>query len=250
MEQIEIVQILKAELAKKKERNPAFSLRGFAKKLGMSPAQLSQLLNGKRNFSARTVAQVAQALSLTPEQEQKLFAETFSQRRSFKNEEIQKRQLREDEFALIADWYHMAILSLAKIKNAKNDPVWISKRLGITMNQAKLALERLTRLNIIAATEDLRQLGENLNITSEIPSKVIQSFHRQILDKAQDKLIDSDLQKRDYSALTFLADPDRIPLVRKKIEKFQDELSEQLAGPNAREVYVISTQLFSLEENK
>ena len=54
-----------------------------------------------------------------------------------------------DTFAVISDWYHYAILSLLEVTDARLDPRWISKRLGINRLEARLAIERLKRLSLI-----------------------------------------------------------------------------------------------------
>lgn len=52
----------------------------------------------------------------------------------------------QDIFATIADWYHLAILDLSLMKDFKSSPSWISARLGISVLEAKIAVDRLVRL--------------------------------------------------------------------------------------------------------
>lgn len=40
-------------------------------------------------------------------------------------------QLSMDQFAIIADWYHFAILNLINTPGFKSDISWIAKRLGL-----------------------------------------------------------------------------------------------------------------------
>ncbi|NUN04773.1 MAG: TIGR02147 family protein [Bdellovibrio sp.] len=242
-------QLLQDELAQRKQRNPRYSLRAFAQNLSISPAQLSQLLSGKRTYTPEMVSQIAKGLHLSPEQERYLLTQTILGKSQPLPSEVDKRQLIEDEFRLISDWYHFAILSLSKIKNAKTDPFWISDRLGITVVEAREALDRLRRLKIIDDGKVLKQIAAPLNAASEVPSRAIQGYHHQVLNMAMEKLPVTPLNKRDYSAITFAADATKIPEARKMIESFQDRLSEFLQTPNAKEVFIMSCQLFSLERN-
>lgn len=242
-----VITLLQNELKKRKKINPQFSLRGFAKKLNMSPAQLSQILNGKRNLTAATLAKIATTLSLSPSMEEKLYMDAFSKRKKFDQDSQRKRSLREDEFALIGQWYHYAILSLARLPKAKADPEWIAQRLGVSKIQAAGALKRLLRLGIIEEGKYLKQRGPFLSAQSEVPSLAIQKYHQEILQMAELRLSKIPLEERDYSSITFLANPKKIPLARLKIEKFQDELAEFLGDENASEVYILANQLFSLE---
>ena len=58
-------------------------------------------------------------------------------------------QIKEDEFELISEWYFIAILNLAQVKNHKAYSDWIAQKLGISNEEAFHALEVLTRLKLI-----------------------------------------------------------------------------------------------------
>ena len=60
---------LAKELKERQLRNPGYSLRSFARDLGLSPAALSQVMSGKRHFSKGNAEKVISALSLIEENE-------------------------------------------------------------------------------------------------------------------------------------------------------------------------------------
>ncbi|MGZ3818167.1 MAG: TIGR02147 family protein [Bdellovibrio sp.] len=243
----DMVVFLKDELDRRKKNNSRYSLRSFANSLKISPAQLSQLMNGKRNFTPTILNQISKALHFSPEEERKMHTDVFLSKYFVSESAAKKHQLKEDEFRLIADWYHFAILSLCKIKNAKADPYWISSRLGITVAEAKESLHRLKRLNIIEDSKLLKRKAAPLNVVSEVPSRAILAYHNKILNLALDKLNSVPTERRDFSAMTFLADPKKIPAARKMVEEFQDQLANFFQTPNAKEVFLVSCQVFPLE---
>ena len=57
--------VLKTELAKRKALSPKYSLRDFAKDIGISPSLLSYVLSGKKGLSRKSAQKVATALTLT-----------------------------------------------------------------------------------------------------------------------------------------------------------------------------------------
>lgn len=59
-------QLLNEEYQKRKQRNENFSLRSFAKWLDISPAQLSQMMSGKRTISLKSAKKLSQKLGLSP----------------------------------------------------------------------------------------------------------------------------------------------------------------------------------------
>ncbi len=50
-----------------RSKNNQFSLRAFARLLSVSPASLSEFLNGKRNLSPKMLKKLAEKLCLPPE---------------------------------------------------------------------------------------------------------------------------------------------------------------------------------------
>ena len=56
--------ILALELAERQGRDPAYSLRAFARDLAICPGDLSKVIRHKKFFSVQTVARLAHALQL------------------------------------------------------------------------------------------------------------------------------------------------------------------------------------------
>ncbi len=246
---IDIRGLLRDELANRQKRNPRYSLRAFALALEMSPAQLSQLLSGRRNLTLKMFGKICDKLALSPMEKENLLRGwslgnfTFTETAT-----AQERKLQEDEFKLIADWYHMAILSLARVRGASTQPAWIAARLGISEADAREAVARLQRLNILAPGSKLNQISAPLSVISETPSAAIRGYHRSILHKAEDALETVGVTRRDYSAMTLTLNPKHIHRYRKLIEKFQQEVVELGASDPAQEVYVLASQLFPVQK--
>ncbi|MBI1861191.1 MAG: helix-turn-helix domain-containing protein, partial [Deltaproteobacteria bacterium] len=56
-------------------RNPAYSLRSFARSLGVSHPSLSQILSGKRPLTQKSAFVIANRLALPPNQRRQLLAQ-------------------------------------------------------------------------------------------------------------------------------------------------------------------------------
>src|SRR5437868_10680542 len=65
--------IIQEELAQRCEKNPRYSMRAFAKALGVGSGALSEILSGKRVPSHKLARQLVSALGLTPSQEREFF---------------------------------------------------------------------------------------------------------------------------------------------------------------------------------
>lgn len=127
--------LLLTELAKRQTRNPSYSLRAFARDLNVGATTLSDVLADKRSLSKTNLQKVMDRLSISPMDQEKLWADykSLAQR-----PEIDDRTyLDESIFRLIADWHYIAILNLAKIKDNHSNPQWIAERLGIKKSKLK-----------------------------------------------------------------------------------------------------------------
>lgn len=244
MEQ-DIRNILKEELDRRKSHNSSYSLRAFARNLQISPSQLSQIVSGKRQITAQFIKKVANKLSLSPSEVTGLVRLHLTAEAAEKSL-FRQHTLKEDQFALIADWYNFAILSLTKIKGARKDSAWIAARLGITQAQARQSLDRLERMGILSPGSAFKQISDPINASSEIPSEAIQRFHRGTLGLAIEKLANTKVDQRDFSVVTFAGNKKKLKRVKELIENFQNEISEMMESSDNDQVYSLACQIFPL----
>jgi transcriptional regulator with XRE-family HTH domain len=243
------------EYALRKKRNPNFSLRAFARWLDISPGQLSQMMTGKRTITPETLKKIGQRLGLSPAEKKLLMSSLMKDHGFIEGGEIKSGlNLKDDQFRLIADWYHIAILSLSKIKGAQADPRWVARRLGISMEEAHGALLRLQRLGLIETKPVFRQICEAMDIVSEIPSEAIRKYHKQNLALASEKLELVSLELRQFQSLSMLLNPSSLKLFKKLIDDFLAEAAvaaESNQNPSsAVEVYNLNVQLFPVTQTK
>lgn len=135
---------LQRQFTERCKRNPRYSLRAFSKYLCIDPSSLSQILSSKRPLSKKNVQNICQKLLATPKDLQSFELMTLEQ-----VTDPNYIQLTQDNFAVISEWYHYAILELTYISGFKTDTKWISKKLSITTEEAKSAVERLKRLGLV-----------------------------------------------------------------------------------------------------
>lgn len=240
------------ELCTRKENNPSYSLRAFAKYLNVNPATLSQVFSGKRGFSKKNALKVASKFSLSPVETKRLLStirkETLEKEDASYDEVL---QLENDRFKAISDWYHYGILSLAKLKINQATPSWIAENLTISIPEAKAALERLKRLKYIAIEEGrlVRLLQKPLSIASEVPSSAIRKYHKQNLKLAEKSIEEVPMQERELSAITMAIDPKNLSEATQMITKFKRKFSRHMESGKQERVYTLSIQFFPLSKN-
>ncbi len=237
---------LQRELVERCRRNPKYSLRAFAKSLGIVPSALSDMLNGKRTITPASIQRLGLALGLNLSE-----VRSFTEGRKAKpSQDFQ--QLTLDTFAIISDWYHYAILELMKVKGFKSDLNWIARALGISKSEVNAAFERLCRVGLIAVDKRGRWRdtsgGFSTNIIdSNITSAGNKKLQRQFLEMSIKALEHLPPQVRNHTSMTMPINPKKLPEAIARIKDFRRELCEFLENEkDLKEVYNLSISLYPL----
>ena len=235
--------LLNSHFARGKMKNSAYSVRAFSQKLGLNHSAVSEILNGKRKVGIKLARRLADSLMLEAEQRSALFSPP-----SPSDSRGHTRALLEaDQFKVIADWYHFAILSLAETKGFKSDVIWIARRLGIHKSQAKDAVERLCRLQMMRTKGDrLFTTGRYFSSPDGISDLAVRRTHHQYLEMAGQALTTSSVDERDFTAVTMAIDPRKLPEAKRRVRAFRDDLCAFLESGDKKEVFEMCLQIFPL----
>jgi uncharacterized protein (TIGR02147 family) len=232
--------LLLQELTARKNRNASYSLRAFARDLGVSPAALSQYLLRKRELSKKNRLQIADRMKLSP-LEQKAFESSTKERIEIESHEL----MSEDTFRLISDWVCIATINLARLSDNQAKPAWISKRLAVSETEAQDALKRLLRLRLIQIKNGrMIRTSRPFVTTTDVPSEAIKKFHMGVLRKAEEALLDLPVEERDITAITMPTDPSKLDEAKKILKRTRRRIADLVSSDDAKEVYVLSIQLF------
>ena len=135
-----------------------------------------QILLFQMRLSRKNLERVASRLALSPVEAKRILGLKLGQ--DFLDAE--RVQLGEDTFSIISDWYHYAILSLARIKNTSADPKLVARRLGISSVEARGAIERLRKLGFIEIKRGcLKRTSLPLTTLTDVPSAARKKYHKQ-----------------------------------------------------------------------
>jgi uncharacterized protein (TIGR02147 family) len=258
---------LRSELNQRSQVNPHYSLRAFARDLGVTPSWLSEFLNGKKGLSVAQARKIVQRLDLS-DNEAEVFllsvrathARDHRERLSAQAEVRQRLDERRDvKFVnleiqrTVNSWYHLALLELTELEGFKSSPSWIARRLRLPLVLVKRALADLERAGLLARVNGVyRATSAETETTYDIPSEDIRQFHVQMLDRAKQALFDQSVFEREFSSMTFSFDMQDLPraktFLRQLARQFIEEFYRPLAKKNS--IYQMSLQLFRLDDPK
>ncbi len=259
LESTTINEFLSKELTRRVSVNARYSQRGFARNLGLSPGELSEVMRGKRKLGLKAALKISRAMGLNPAETKHLLQ--LAQIEKSREWNIETRLTVEpapmktgsvdnDVFYLVSEWFYFAIVNLLDTKDFLWNSVWIAKRLGITRTQAKVAMERLLRIGLVKKHNGRMTTDEEFILTTAgVPSEAIRNYHKQLLQKAIEAIDFQPVQERDVSGIGFACDAKDVDAIRNEILEFQEKLaSKYRKGKNVGEVYHLEMALFRLTQ--
>jgi transcriptional regulator with XRE-family HTH domain len=239
-------KLLQREFQRRLDANPRYSLRAFAKALGIYHATLSSLLSGQRPISAKSIQKIGSALGLTPKDLETHLAKSTH----FNSQSVV--ELQEDEFNLIANWQHDAILEFLQLPGESKEARSIGRRLKMTAADVLVSLQLLERTgmierDVVGHWNVLRPnsstlLGENQT------SHARRAHQKSLLEKSRQALDEVAINLRDHSSITMTVNSDDLPELKTAIRDFRRKLMAfaQRKNANPDSVYQLQISLFPL----
>jgi len=246
MNQTEFQNLLRSYLAESQIRNPSYSIRAFAKRLGLGFGTVSQVLAGKRSLAPKSIQKTLDKLGVGPVERAKIFKGP-KQKLSYEYTE-----LKADQYFVLSEWHYLGILNLIRTKDFISTAQHISERLGISPSIAKQAMDRLERIGLIQFKNGkMIRTQVALKTSDGVQNSALRKSHYQTLDRARLALDEHPYDSHDFTWLTFAFAPNQIEEARQKIRDFENEFANQFStSKEAKEVYKLAVQLFSVTKPK
>ena len=258
---------LRERLIQKQKKNPQFSMRSFAKQLGIQPAFLSYVLNGKRDLSEEMTAQFIDRLGLTTDEGKRLEllvryekAQSPTQKKRLLEQlnelspnQSPLRNLSVDHFVMVSEWYHFAILLLVRLESFDWSVSNVAKTLNLTSLEVEQALERMMALELIEWQKGMRptRTETRLMVESSTSNAALKKYHTQLFEKATQGLEAFTPQERITSTQNIVLSEKQLPAANTLIQECFRKLIDLSATrlPDA-EVYHVGIHAFPLTQNK
>lgn len=234
-----------------RSKNPAYSLRAFASKLDLNSGTLSSILNGKRKISKKTALRILDRLNLAPDERAEYLA-VFSREDVSQEPKVTYLQISSDQFRVISEWFHFALLSLLLTDDFKPNVAWIARRLGVSVREVRSAIQRLVRLGLLVQNKNgsFSRGSPRYETTDDLANISVRKSHFETLELARKALEQVPIEFRDFTTVTMAVDPSKISEAKKRIRAFQDSLSDLMESGKRTEVYRLSMELFPLTKMK
>ena len=245
----DIPRLLQERLRAAVRRNPRFSLRSFAKQLGIDHSTLSQILRGRRRLSARALEAVGNRMGLS---EEVLCAYRESSRKRTDSKSLpgsmRSFHFDLDTFQLLSLWHHYAILELLQVQGFKTDSRWIAKTLGIAVEDVNIALQRLLRLGLLEMSgRDLwmDQSGDAEFHSAALTEAACNQMNQEMHELAVEAIKRIPSEHRVHRQMVIALDSRRLPRLKMMADEFMKELRALASESNTKDdVYQMEISFF------
>ena len=247
--QTKLQTILLNFLEEARLKNPSFGVRALALKLQMSPGSLSEIMSGKRRISKEKTKLILDRLAIHPLLSQDLLREENVGETSAKDSLLERNsiQLNLDHYHILTEWQHYAILNLIETKGFKYDHKIIAQRLGLSVEVVRVSFEKLFRLEMVEIKRGkLRRTNVRYKTSEDVSNSAIKKYHRNALSKAEEALDKLRVEERDFSAMILPLNLTKLPEIKEKLRKFQNQILNEFSDNKSTEVFQISMQVFPL----
>lgn len=259
-------EYIKDAINEKRGKNPRYSYRCAAERIGTSSGTLSRIINGSRHLGTSLLPKMVLYLGLKRREAQyftllvnfELISDDSKKRQCYQDI-LRMRTERnilvpEDNHQFFEQWYYVALFELLRIVKDTSNPAAIGSMLMPPLSEAKTrkAIEVLKRIGYV------RQESDDPNCTTEPflttgdswESVAIHSFQVAMSNLAAKALDTVPKEDRDISTLTMALSKDAFKRIREVVKNARAEITAiERECSNPQRVYQINMQCFPLTQD-
>lgn len=250
-------EILNDEFKKRNRRNPRYSVRAFARDLGISQSNASLLIRGRSGLSRVKAQTLGEKLGFKGED--LLYFVDLSVSECSKHSETRKEaalRLRQynsrfntigiELARAISSWQTLVTIELFQIYQKKTSVEMISKALQMSDLKVRSILRNLRHLNILKGHKILTDF---MALPDGAADAEIYRFHIEMLQKAASVVYDPKVKEKNISTAVIRMRKSDFDWAVKEFRQFRRTLSAKLESGNGHDsVFCISTPFFRLDQ--
>jgi uncharacterized protein (TIGR02147 family) len=256
------VSILAHAFELRASRRKNYSIRAFARDLGIKPSNLSGVLRGVHGMSGELAREVSVKLGFTKRESDYFVAlvESRHSRSKLAREKakakIQKlassrqtTKLEKESTHFLSTWIYPAALELITLCGPKTNAELIAKKLKIVLKEAEQALAVLIQLRLVKETsQGLVRVEEHLSAVGNTPSATLRGFHKQIMDLGKRAIEEQKIENRKFMSATFSFDSKKTEEARAWLDEMYENFLNNFAGAGSSDsVNAVGIQFFRVD---
>jgi uncharacterized protein (TIGR02147 family) len=249
-------EFLSSQFEERRNRNPRYSLRSFARNLGLSHSRLSEILNGQTisMSSAQAICEILHLRSVETNYLLDLVRASSGRTEKIRSEakervEIQKtrREFQHHKSGnfILSKWYYIGLVEF--LTGTRMALPEIANTLRLSASELETAIQDLQTQGFIQRDGDeWVKVDGYLKFESAVPSQMIRDFHRAALVRAKNAL-EQPIEARKFLTYTMTVRKERVEEARQELETFAASFSKKFSDTQTHEglVYSLGLQFFA-----
>jgi uncharacterized protein (TIGR02147 family) len=227
---------------------------------------LVMILNGQRKIGLKQLPYLAKGLRLSPQDQ--LYLQGMVQLEnagSIEEKQMHERWLSQhapvthidtreiDQFWMISDWIHMAILEILTLKNFDGSISTIQKKLRIQFSTQEIssAVRRLRSFRLLEERDGkLVRTAGMVQTKNDVPNAGVREYHKQVAELAKKAIEEQTSEEREFQSFAIACAKSKMPIAKKMIREFRAELCKVLSSEPGDEVYHMNMHFFQLTQEE
>jgi uncharacterized protein (TIGR02147 family) len=264
-----VVTYLISKYDEKKLKNSQYSRTAYARDLDISPSHLSEILKFKKSISTESGNKIVKNLELNQVESKKFHIlclaayskdDKVQKEAAFKYNLSSKNPILKAEFIQETEsffqWENLAILELLEIESTIHEPLWISQKIGISVERVEKSINFLVKSAQIVKV-DSKWIVNEFKDSEYDNIKNKDAVHNMLLELIEISLPilkKSQVEKREQenTTMTVIAaiDSSRINEARSKMNLFRREFQQEFGdSKNKDALYCMNLNLFRLDRD-
>lgn len=251
-------QIIANEYQRRHGRNAHYSLRAFARDLGLSAPRLNEVLSGKKGLSATSALGVGRALELSSDElEGFLLSVEARHCRSQAGRKSAAEKLkvwgerREREPVLhttVVHWTTEAVQKLCERAGFRPTPESVASALGVPLYLASSPIRYLRRAGLLPGQSSESPLAY---IANRLRGKRINVDYEQILELAKQAFQSAETAHgNQFMHEPLLLTGEQVSEVQEILNRARKQILKQQSKERSARLYYLSTQFFKIENER
>ncbi|KHD88372.1 MAG: hypothetical protein OM95_09560 [Bdellovibrio sp. ArHS] len=205
-----LVEQLIADFKSRNNKNPKFSLRAYARTLGVSPTSLSQIMSGKRKLTYPVAVVIFDKVAMDPKDRD----QALSVLRTHMQDE-RRRKTKYDVIEVEApvskvslSWLEMAITPFMSTPHYNGGAESIARYFGVSKQEASNALKHLEQMQIVEWKDGgYREVFKaELRYGSErMPTEVVKKLRLESLERTRELVSRNPPEDQGFMGVSYMA---------------------------------------------
>lgn len=175
------LSLLKEEFLRRKRRSSRYSLRAFARDLGLHPSTLSRAFNGLRPIPRHALQRLASTLGLNEPQKRRFF-ESYQLAVVSSETTAQLEAQRDLDLSVLANWDCLCAVCLFDAPDFSFESNYLQAKLGVSKARAQQIIDTLLRSRVVYLTAAGHYRRHHNVTTLDVVRRARESKLRELLE--------------------------------------------------------------------